>query len=188
MKRAEKRDYLVDIATRLFNQMGYHAVGIDMVIAEAGIAKTTLYRHFKSKDELIVAVLQRLDKKYRDDMQNRVIQMQNKPVKQLLATFDFLEEWFNHGSFFGCPFISAAAEYGEADSPVFQQTVLHKKLMISYFEKLARSADLEKPAQVAEEINILHEGATAVAHIMRDAGSARIAKSVAARIIKEAMK
>ena len=63
MKRAEKREHLIDVATRLFNRLGYHAAGIDQVIAEAGLAKTTLYRHFKSKEDLIVAVLRRLDEK-----------------------------------------------------------------------------------------------------------------------------
>ena len=159
-----------------------------MVIAEAGIAKTTLYRHFKTKDELIVAVLRRIDEKYREDMHTRVNRLQKNPVKQLLATFDFLEEWFNDESFYGCPFVSAAAEYGETTSSVFQQTVSHKQLMIAYFEKLARAAELIKPKQVAEEINLLHEGATSVAHIMHDGNSAKIAKSMAARIIREATK
>ena len=99
MKRAEKRDYLIEVATRLFNQFGYHAVGIDQIIAEAGVAKTTLYRHFKSKDELIVAVLQRVNEQYLSDLRHAVETQARNSKSKLLASFDFLEDWFKGKTF-----------------------------------------------------------------------------------------
>lgn len=183
MKRAEKREHLIQVATELFNRYGYHASGIDRVIAEAGIAKTTLYRHFKSKDELIVAVLQRIDAQYRDDMRQAVDELVREPKLKPLATFDFLEDWFRDKAFYGCPFMSAASEYGARNNPVFQEAMLHKRLMIAYFEELTRAAGLSEPARIAEEINLLHEGATAVAHIHGDPSTARKAKAVAARLL-----
>lgn len=186
MKRAEKREHLIEVATALFNRYGYHAVGIDQVIAEAGVAKTTLYRHFKSKEELIVAVLKRIDEQYREDMRYTVDNLARGPKKKLLATFSFLENWFKDKSFYGCPFMSAAGEYGAKPSPVFQEAVLHKRLMVAYFEELARAAELEGPRRVAEEINLLHEGATTVAHITGDPGVARKAQVLAARLIEDA--
>ncbi len=184
MKRAQKREHLIDVATELFNRLGYHAAGVDQIIAEAGIAKTTLYRHFKSKDDLIVAVLRRIDERYRDDMRQAVDTLPREPKQKLLATFDFLESWFKDEEFYGCPFMSAAGEYGERGNPVFQEAVLHKRLMIAYFEDLARTAELDDPKRVAEEINLLHEGATAVAQINGDPTIARKAKIAAARLIK----
>lgn len=185
MKRAEKREHLIEVATELFNRLGYHAAGVDQVIAEAGIAKTTLYRHFKSKEELIVAVLKRVDAQFREDMRESVDKPGRSPKQKLLATFDFLEDWFGDKSFYGCPFISAAGEYGERHSPVFHEAALHKRLVVAYFEELARSAGLNAPQQLAEEINLLHEGAIAVAHVTGDPNAAARAKAVAARLIEE---
>ena len=186
MKRAQKREHLIEVATALFTRCGYHASGIDQVIAEAGIAKTTLYRHFKSKDDLIVAVLQRLDKQYRDAMRQAVDRQGPDPKRKLLATFDFLEDWFRDNSFYGCPFMSAASEYNVRSDPVFQEALLHKRLMLAYFEELARAAGLDEPERVAGEINLLHEGATAVAQINGDPATARQAKAVAALLIDNA--
>jgi len=186
MKRAQKREHLIDVATEMFNRLGYHMVGIDQIIAEAGIAKTTLYRHFKSKDELIVEVLRRIDAKSRDNMRQAIDALARNPKQKLLASFDFLEDWFKDKTFYGCPFMSAAGEYNVRTSPVFQETMLHKRLMIAYFEELARAAELNEPTRIAEEINLLHEGATAVAQISGDPATARKAKAVAIRLIDDA--
>ncbi len=186
MKRAEKRAHLIGVAGALFNRIGFHAVGVDQVIAEAGIAKTTLYRHFKSKDDLIVAVLKRIDDQFRDDMRETVDRVASDPRQKLLATFDCLDSWFREKSFYGCPFISAAGEYADPSNPVFQQAVIHKRLMLAYFEDLARLAEVDDPKRVAEAVNLLHEGATAVAQITADPDVARKAKAVAAKLIEEA--
>ena len=93
MKRSEKRAHLVSVAAELFNKFGYHGAGIDKVIAEAGIAKTTLYRHFETKEDLIVAVLKRVDEQSRGNMRRVVDGRTGVPKERLLATFDFLESW-----------------------------------------------------------------------------------------------
>ncbi len=186
MKRAEKREHLIEVAAGLFNRLGYHAAGVDQVIAEAGIAKTTLYRHFKSKEDLIVAVLKRIDEQFRENMRKTVDRNARTPEQKLLATFDFLESWFKDKTFYGCPFMSAAGEYGERLSPVFNEAAMHKRLMVAYFEELARAAGLNEPARLAEEINLLQEGAIAVAHITGAPNAASRAKAVAARLIEDA--
>ena len=183
MKRAEKRGHLIDVAARLFNQYGYRATGIDEVIAESGIAKTTLYRHFDSKEDLIVAVLDRVDERFRDDMRAFVEALSDDPAEQLIATFDYLRDWFKSRSFYGCPFINAAGEYSDRKNPVFHSAILHKKLMVAYFKELARAAGLKEPAKVAEAINLLHEGAIAVAHITGKPTAANDAKRTASEII-----
>ncbi|HSM39305.1 MAG TPA: TetR/AcrR family transcriptional regulator [Afifellaceae bacterium] len=186
MKRTEKREHLIDVAASLFNRLGYHAAGIDLVIAEAGIAKTTLYRHFNSKEELIVAVLKRVDAQFRDKMRATVESSGNNKGDKLLATFDFLEAWFKQENFHGCPFISAAGEFGDQPSVVFHEAAIHKRLIVAYLEELARADGLPEPRKMAEEINLLHEGATAVAHITGDPTVARKAKNVAERLIRQA--
>jgi len=188
MKRAEKRKHLIDVAAKIFNRLGYHAAGIDHVIAEAGIAKTTLYRHFESKDDLIVAVLKQIDERYRDDMREAVDKSAKNPRDKLLATFDFLESWFNDNAFYGCPFVGAAGEYSDRRSHVFKEAAMHKRLVVAYFEELARAANLAEPRSVAEQVNLLHEGATAVAHITGDPKEARKAKAIAVTLINQPSK
>jgi AcrR family transcriptional regulator len=188
MKRTQKREHLIEVATELFNRCGYHASGIDRVIAEAGIAKTTLYRHFRTKEDLIVAVLQRIDAQYREGMRAGVDRLARESKQKLLASFDVLEDWFRGKAFYGCPFMSAASEYNVRNSPVFQAAMLHKRLMIAYFEELARAARFAEPVRVGEEINLLHEGATAVAQVSGNPETARLAKAMAARLINEADK
>jgi hypothetical protein len=82
--------------------------------------------------------------------------------------------------------MSAAGEYSERSSAVYHEATMHKRLVTAYFEELARAADLDDPRRVAEEINLLHEGATAVAHITGDPGVARKAKALAATLVKDA--
>ncbi|QRM27592.1 TetR/AcrR family transcriptional regulator [Microvirga sp. VF16] len=183
MRRSEIRDHLLETALRLFNQHGYHATGIDLIIAEAGIAKTTLYRHFETKEDLILAALERRDEQERDAMRAFVEQRATDPVERLFATFDFLETWFRDERFRGCIFVSAAGEHKDTGNPVFRAAVLHKRLALAYFEELAYAARFAEPKRIAAEINLLHEGATAVAQMTRSIEPARQAKRIAIRLL-----
>lgn len=183
MKRAEKVEHLLDVATELFNRDGFHGSGIDQIIAESGVAKTTMYRHFKSKEDLIVAVLQRIDARYREGMREAVEKSRLPSEDKLLATFDFLDSWFSSPSFFGCPFISAGSEYSDPSSMVFGEARSHKELTIDYFEELAKAAGLKTPKKVAREVFLLHEGATAAAHILGVSTVAREAKACAKKLL-----
>ena len=182
MKRSEKKGHLVDVAIEMFNRYGYHAVGVDSIIAEAGVAKTTLYRHFETKELLIAAALQKIDEQFRIDLRQFSADASTDPLGQLFASFDFLESWFSTKIFYGCPFIKAAGEYDDTNQ-IFQEVILHKRLIIAYFEELIRAAGLANPEQLAEEINLLHEGAVALAQVTRDASAAQKAKAVARKIL-----
>ena len=128
-----------------------------------------------------MAVLRAVDERAREEMRQTV----DRAVKKsgLLSTFDFLKHWFESGDFFGCPFIGAAKEYCDPDSPVNREAALHKRLVLAYFEELAYREGFSSPKRVAEEINLLHEGATAVAQITRDSSAAIEAKSAAERLL-----
>ena len=183
MKRAEKRDHLVRTAGRLFNEHGYHAVGVDQIIAEAGVAKTTLYRHFATKEALTIEALKLQDEEFRDAMRRFVDARASEPLAKILATFDYLVEWFEDTAFHGCPFVSAAHEHAREADPVFAEALMHKRLVIAYFEELAHAANLADPKTAALDINLLHEGAVAVAHVLGAAGAARQAKSIAVKML-----
>lgn len=184
MPRADKRDDLIDAAIRLFNRHGYHATGIDRLMEETGIAKTTLYRHFGSKDELIVAALARIDEAARDELRAFVEAATDDPVARILATFGQLDIWLRDTEFKGCPFVAAAAEFGRATDPVFQQVRLHKRLTLAYFEELVRAARIPDPRRVARQIVMLHEGAIAFAQVLGPDGVADDARRAAERLIE----
>ena len=96
-----------------------------------------------------------------------------------------LRELLIGDSFYGCPFMSAAGEYSERPGLVFQEAAMHKRLMTAYFEELARAAGFDQPGKIAQQINLLHEGAIAVAHISGDSEAARTAKAVAELVLDQ---
>ncbi len=119
MRRSEIREHLLETALRLFNQHGYHATGVDLIIADAGVAKTTLYRHFENKEDLILAALERRDEEDRNAMRAFVEQHASDPVERLLTTFDFLETTVRDKQFRGCMFMSAAGNTRTRSIPCF---------------------------------------------------------------------
>lgn len=183
MRRSEIRDHLLDTALRLFNQHGYHATGVDLIIAEARVAKTTLYRHFATKEELILAALERRDEQSRNAMRSFVEQRAREPRERILMTFTYLEEVIGDKHFNGCIFANAAGEFKEVGDPVFQAALTHKKLTRAYFEELAYAAQLSDPRRIAAEVNLLHEGAVAVAQMTRSTSSVRHARAMAQQLL-----
>ena len=180
MARGDKKAQLVEVAIEHFNRSGFHATGIDLILAESGIAKTTLYRHFASKEDLIVEALRVIDARFRDAMR-AAVDAAESPRGKILATFDSLERWFDEATFFGCPFMSAASEYGEPNDRVFREASLHKRMMLAYFEELVTRAGY--PREFAERINLLHEGATAVAQVTGGSDPARLARHMAEELL-----
>ncbi|MBD9510514.1 TetR/AcrR family transcriptional regulator [Ensifer sp. ENS10] len=188
MRRSEIRGHLLDTALRLFNLNGYHATGIDLLIAEAGVAKTTLYRHFETKEDLILAALERRDEESRAEMRIFVEQRTNDPYERLLATFDFLEASVRDKQFRGCIFMSAAGEHKEAVDPVFRAALMHKRLVLAYFEELAHAARFAEPKRIADTINLLHEGATAIAQMTRTGEPVRQSRRMAVSLLAQEMR
>ncbi len=183
MRRAAKREQLIDAAAELFNRYGYQATGVDRIMEETGISKTTLYRHFASKDELVVAVLAKADEMAREDLRLYVERTSSDPRERVLATFGQLDIWLKDDQFRGCPFISAAAEYGDLSSPVLHQARLHKRLTLAYFEELTRAARLPDPKRFAVKLMMLHEGAIAFAQVLGPDGVAANAREAAERLM-----
>ncbi len=179
LTQEELRDHIIDSATRSFEQYGYHGSGINYIIAQAGIAKTTLYRHFKTKEALILAAIQKEDVKFRREMIDYVSARSESPREQLLLTFDFMDMCFKHEGFYGCIFISATSEFSDKNSMIFIEAAKHKHYMVQYFVKLAAEAGFAHPKEIAAKINVLHEGCVAVAQVNTYDNAAIHAKSIA---------
>ena len=178
-----KRAELIRKALLLFYRNGFHATGMDLVARETGVSKTSIYKHFRTKDELILAVLRLRDENFRNWLFRRMEELAETPQGQLLAMFDALEEWFLEDGFKGCMFIKASAEFQDPENAINAQAFAHKRLLLDHFEDLASRAGLENPHALARQLLILKEGAIVIAAMSHSEKAAGEAKSVASLLI-----
>jgi AcrR family transcriptional regulator len=176
------RDRIVAVATRLFYRHGIRAVGVDTVIAESGVAKTTLYKHFRSKDALIAECLQRLDDRYFRWFEAEVERGASTPLGQLVAMFDVLDEWLQSDDFRGCAFINAAVEL-DPEHPARGAITSHKRRSRDLIERLTGQAGIDDAGEVADHLMLLMEGAIITALVEGDWQAARRARKAARRTL-----
>ena len=116
--------------------MEIHATGVDSIVEQSGVTKKTLYAHFRSKEELVLAVLRHYDGLARNEFMRRVESGGKTPRARLLAVFDFAERWFQQNNFYGCLFINTIGEYSDKDTPIRQICKEYKKLVKGYIRAL----------------------------------------------------
>jgi len=177
------RERVLDAASAAFYRHGIAAVGVDAVVAQAGVAKATLYRHFPSKDDLVVAFLRRRDLRWRAWLEEAVERLAPDPAGRPLAVFDALAEWFASEDFRGCAFINAATEIADPAHPARAVVEEHKRLLGEHLARLLRGAGAADPAADAGALLLLVEGAIVSALIERDPSPAARAREAAARIL-----
>lgn len=183
---ASKREILVETALELFCKEGFHATGIDRILSDSGVAKMTLYNHFKSKDELILAALRLRDERFRNSFMQNVERKTKDPTKRLLALFDVLADWCGCKDFCGCPFINASAEFAGQEDPIHQAAAEHKRLMLNYIRQLAAAAKVENPDVLAEQLCLLLNGVVVSVQVTGDCKINKSARSAAEILIKAA--
>ena len=184
------RDRLVETATRLFNEGGYHATGIDRILADAGVAKMTLYNNFPSKDDLIVEVLRRRGEGFRAWLREWVTRSGAASSRdRLLSVFDAQAVWHQNGPagpglpFRGCVFVRASGEYPSGDSAIHQAAAANKQAVIDLLVELASDLAVPDPQDLAEQLGFLIEGATVAALTRGRTDAAGRAKRSAAILI-----
>lgn len=183
---SNRRDHLIDTALELFRRDGFHATGIDRILAESGVAKMTLYKHFRSKDDLILAAVRRGDEQFRNWLTRAVERRGRTPRERLLALFDALEEWFARPDFAGCTFINASAEFGAPDDPIHAAAAEHKRLVLGYIRGLARAAGAPDAEGLARQLMLLTEGAIVITQVSGQ-GSGEIGAAAEARRAAEVL-
>jgi AcrR family transcriptional regulator len=188
MPTSERREHLIDTAIGLFAKHGFHATGIDRILEESGVSKKTLYRHFRSKDELILAALKKYDGLFRNGFMRQVEERAETPRDRLLAVFDVAEAWFRQNNFYGCMFINAIGEHSAADTPIRQVCKDFKAMMRGFLHELCIEAAVPDPPGLAEELALLLEGAIVTAQVSQDRHrAAQVAKTAAAALIELAV-
>ncbi|MDA0738974.1 MAG: TetR/AcrR family transcriptional regulator [Nitrospirae bacterium] len=183
---SSKREVLIQTALELFGKNGIHATGIDAIVERSGVTKKTLYAHFRSKEELVLAVLRQYDGMARNEFMRRVEGGGKTPQARLLAIFDFAERWFQQSNFYGCLFINTIGEYSDNDTPIRQICKDYKKLVKGYILSLCEQVGTSNPQELAEELALLLEGATVTAQVSQNPKTAKIAKRAAKALIEKA--
>ena len=158
-----KRDHILAVALRLFCAEGFHATGVDRVVAEAGVAKMTLYKHFASKDDLIVGCLEHLARTQSEALEAAIAAAPPDPKRRLLAAVVHYASVASSAQFEGCAFQHAAAEYADPTSPVRLAATAPKRALFTRLFELAATAGLKQPEAAAAALLVVIEGVLAVA-------------------------
>jgi AcrR family transcriptional regulator len=166
------RGRLLGAATHLFCKNGINATGIDAIIHEAGTAKTTLYKLFGSKTNLVHAVLESEGKQWREWFIGAMESGGGDAQAKLTRIFPALKSWFGEERFYGCPFINAVAEHDKDQKQFRAIAMRHKKVVLAHIEKLAAEMGAAEPELLAHQLALLIDGAIVAAMVSRNPGVA----------------
>lgn len=183
---SEARQRILETADRLFYAEGVRAVGIDRIIAEAEVAKMSLYKHFPSKDDLILAVLKSREETALEFFRSAMERHRKKTKDNLRAFFAALKDWFESPGFRGCAFQNAAVELAD---PAHAGTLFargHKQRFQEFLAGLVAESLGKSAAKVAPAVGLLVEGAIVTAVMQCSSNPADVARDAALRLVSEA--
>jgi len=181
---ATTKERLIDAAVTLFYERGFQAVGLDQILERVGITKTAFYKHFESKDDLIVAVLEKRDG---DDIAEMIGYIHRKggsdPRARLLAMFDNLDEWFRKPGFRGCLFMNAATEFPSPSDPIHRTAAAHGEHLAAVMHTSLVQLGAAEPDQITRQFMLLFGGAIAARHVAGQLDAAASAKAMAEALL-----
>ena len=161
---ASARERIDQTAYELFSRRGVRAVGVDEVVARSGVAKMTLYRHYPSKNHLVLAFLRRREELWtRGWLQAEVERRGGPPGEQLLAIFEVFDKWFRRADFEGCSFINVMLEIDDQQHPVRLATVAHLATIRVFLGQLTAAAGVADPDDLARQWHVLMKGSIVAA-------------------------
>ncbi|MEM7306129.1 MAG: TetR/AcrR family transcriptional regulator [Planctomycetota bacterium] len=174
------RQRLIDAAFARFYRDGFREVGLDQILADVGISKTAFYKHFESKEELVLAVLEHQDRWLRERFRSTIERHGgDDPHGQLLALFDVVEELVHFEGFRGCFFVNVAMEFPLPHTPAHVAAASNKLAMQGIIVQLAGEAGAPDPELLAKELMLLMEGAYVTSHVLGDRGAVETARRAA---------
>lgn len=177
-----RKQHLIDTALTLFNLHGYHATGIDLILKESKVSKATLYKHFRSKGELILAALEQRHEQVLLTFKTSVEKASETGESPISAIFDSLDAWFNSDTFLGCNFINVSAEYADENHPLKRFAAAHKQAVVDLIKTQCLNNGANSDLQ-ANQIDLLIEGAIVMAHTRGIKSAALMAKGMAENLV-----
>jgi len=181
-----KRDQLLEMAIELFFKNGCHTTGIDKLLAQAGVAKMTLYSHFKSKEDLILAAAERLHEQDMARLRSTLDDQSKTPLQRHHTVFDYLEEFVNRPGYTGCPFQNIAVEFGDLDHPIHRMAARHKLEVEATVTEAFERQGIPQPRALARQLLLLVEGAKSMIQVTGDRSYLQDARAAGERIVAEA--
>lgn len=188
--RAEEPDTatrVLETASGLFYAHGVRAVGVEWIVAESGVAKTSLYRHFQTKDDLVAAFLQREDRVFWEQWDEVVAAVGGDPMRELMALLDWIGRRVSRDGYRGCPQINVAAEFSDPDHPARKVRARHKEAMFERLKALVSRLGLDYPNDVAHQLALLIDGAFTSDGRLTRVGPSRILQSAARALIGDGL-
>ncbi len=182
------RERILYAALNQFYEHGIHAVGIDRIIADVGVTKTTFYKHFRSKDDLVLETV-----KLRDDWEIASFKKQvieagaYDPAKMLLAMFDVLDRWFNDPAYRGCLFLTTCAEFPSPKHPIHRAAAGHYLKAEADVLAMAKAAGVVEPESFARQWITLLEGAVTYRLLTAKDDAIRLMRPVAEQLLDQRM-
>jgi AcrR family transcriptional regulator len=184
-ERASARDRIMETASSLFYAEGIHAVGVDRVVLDSGVAKATLYQHFRSKEELVAACLRQRSADWRRHLAEPILLRAGSPAARVAKVFDVLNRSVTQPGFRGCPFINAAAEFPGQDGPVAEVIQSHRAQVRQLFAELvAPLPSASRRKALVDQLVLLYDGTMISAQLDGKSKSHRSAKAAAARLLE----
>jgi AcrR family transcriptional regulator len=183
---AAARGRILETAFRLFYARGIRAVGVDLIIAESGVAKATFYKHFPAKDDLVLAYLEEVDGAWSAQLRAAAEAAGPDPADQLVGLFDALGTACDRAGYRGCAFINTAAE-ATPGGPVHERVVAHKRSVLCWLRELAARAGAEDPDGLARSLALLLDGGLADGALLADPDGPLAAKRIARGLVAAAV-
>jgi AcrR family transcriptional regulator len=179
------RTRILDAAYDLFSRRGIRGVGIDAVISEAGVSRMTMYRHFRSKEELVLAYLEQREEQWtRSWLQAEVERRSDDPRERLLAIFDVFDAWFQEPGFEGCAFVTVMLEHADDRGAIYHACNAYLANIRAFLQELARAAGIADPDAFSRKWHILMKGSIVSAG-EGDRGAARRAQQMARLVLAD---
>ncbi|SAL76736.1 TetR family transcriptional regulator [Caballeronia terrestris] len=184
---ATAQEQLLDAAQDLFYREGIRAIGVDAVVERAGVNKMSLYRQFSSKEELVVAYLNRMDERFRRRVEASFALHPDDPAKQLVQSIDDLVRRASAPEYRGCPFVNVACEFSDPAHPARQSVGRNKQYLMRRLVEIATAAGAANPAELADSLALLVDGIYATSQTYGPgSGPMRAAPRVAALLVADA--
>lgn len=182
----QMREYILGVASELFATRGINATSVDTIVAEAGVAKVTLYKYFKSKEQLILEYLRQYDDRLWKKLTERMSARAATPREQLLTLVYAVMDWIEDPEFKGFAFTNASAEFPQNENPVHQTSVEFAQTLRKTLARIALESDIRNADTLALQLSLVIEGAAITERMSRGSGAVAHAKEMARTLIDAA--
>ena len=184
---ASRRDDLIKSAAQLFYHEGFHATGVDRILEVSGVAKMTMYKHFRSKNDLIVAALDRWNELKHEELDDAIKRADDNPRGRLLAAVKHIADQTRSEDFNGCVFFHAVAEFPEQDHPAHRAAERHVRSVVDLLAREAREGGAGDPEALAYVLVSLLTGLHGMVHCLGDSSITESAVRGATAAIDDAL-